>query len=85
MEWKYVGQKQVQMVQWKDQDWKWYLRGLGSVRRDERESITLKSDNAGDQFCLRISMHILPLSDIFMWYIRVTKVTFGAEKLSQSD
>lgn len=54
--------------------------GLGSVRRDERESITLKSDNAGDQFCLRISMHIFPLSDIFMWYIRVTKVTFGAEK-----
>jgi len=41
--------------------------GLGSVRRDERESMTLKRDNAGDQFCFRISIHMLPLSDIFMW------------------
>lgn len=47
--------------------------------------MTLKRDSAGDQFCLRISMHTLPLSDIFIWYIRVTKVTFGAEKLSQND
>lgn len=44
-------------------------RGLGSVRSDERESMTLKSDKAGDQFCLRMSIHMPPLSDIFMWYI----------------
>lgn len=44
-------------------------RGLGSVRSDERESMTLKSDSAGDQFCLRMSIHMFPLSEIFMWYI----------------
>jgi hypothetical protein len=43
--------------------------------------MTLKRESAGDQFCFRISMHMLPLSEIFMWYIRVAKVTFGAEKL----
>lgn len=41
------------------------LLGLGSVNSDERESMTLKSERAGDQLCLRISMHILPCSDIF--------------------
>lgn len=41
-------------------------RGLGSVRSDERESMTLKSDNAGDQFCLRMSIHMFPLSEIFI-------------------
>ena len=48
-------------------------RGLGSVRSDERESMTLKSDNAGDQFCFRMSIHMLPLSEIFMWYILITQ------------
>jgi len=40
--------------------------GLGSVRSDESESMTLKSDNAGDQFCLRMSIHMFPLSEIFI-------------------
>jgi len=45
--------------------------------------MTLKRDSAGDQFCFKISMHMFPLSDIFMWYIRVANVTLGAEKLPQ--
>lgn len=45
------------------------VRGLGSVRSDDRESMTLKRDNAGDQFCLRMSIHMFPLSEIFIWYI----------------
>lgn len=49
-------------------------RGLGSVRSDERDSMTLKSDRAGDQFCLRISIHMPPLSEIFMWYILSPKL-----------
>lgn len=35
--------------------------------------MTLKSDRAGDQLCLRISMHILPLSLIFIWYMLYKK------------
>lgn len=53
--------------------------GLGSVRSDDRESMTLKRDNAGDQFCLRMSIHMFPLSEIFIWYILVAKETLGAE------
>ena len=43
--------------------------GFGSVSRDESERMTLKRDNAGDQLCLRMSMHMLPRSLMFMWYI----------------
>jgi len=42
------------------------IRGFGSVSNDDKESITLKRDNAGDQFCLRMSMHIPPFSEMFM-------------------
>ena len=38
--------------------------GLGSVRREDRESITLNRDRAGDQLYLRISMQMLPWSEI---------------------
>jgi hypothetical protein len=48
------------------------VRGFGSVSRDERDRITLKIDNAGDQFCLRMSIHTEPRSEIFMWYILST-------------
>lgn len=43
--------------------------GLGSVRRDERDRRTLKSERAGDQFCFNMSMQIPPRSETFMWYI----------------
>jgi hypothetical protein len=46
-----------------------YILGLGSVRREERERMTLNIDRAGDQFCLRISMHTDPRSEMFIWYI----------------
>lgn len=52
--------------------------GFGSVSSDDSESMTLKRESAGDQFCLRMSMQIPPLSEMFMWYILVAKVTFGA-------
>ena len=45
--------------------------GFGSVRREERESITLYSESAGDQLVLRMSMQTLPRSEMFMWYILV--------------
>jgi hypothetical protein len=38
--------------------------GLGSVNNEDIESITLNNDNAGDQFDLRISMQIPPVSEI---------------------
>jgi hypothetical protein len=41
--------------------------GFGSVRREERLSITLKRERAGDQLCLRRSTHTCPLSEIFIW------------------
>jgi hypothetical protein len=34
--------------------------GLGSVRREDKESMTLNRDKAGDQLFLRMSIHILP-------------------------
>ena len=43
-----------------------YILGFGSVRSDDSDSITLKSDSAGDQLCFRMSMHIPPRSEIFM-------------------
>ena len=47
--------------------WVWgHSLGLGSVKREDIESITLNKDKAGDQLVLRISMQILPLSEI--WY-----------------
>jgi len=45
--------------------------GFGSVSRELSESTTLKIDSAGDQLFFRMSMHTYPLSEIFMWYIRV--------------
>ena len=50
----------------------WYLLGLGSVSKEERERITLKTESAGDQLCLRISIQTFPRSDMFMWYILIT-------------
>lgn len=29
--------------------------------------MTLNKESAGDQLCLRMSMHILPLSEIYTW------------------
>ena len=49
-----------------------YLLGLGSVSKEERERITLKTESAGDQLCLRISIQTFPRSDMFMWYILIT-------------
>ena len=40
------------------------VRGFGSVNREERDSMTLNNDSAGDQLCLRMSIQMLPLSDI---------------------
>lgn len=50
------------------------IRGFGSVSNDDKERITLKRDNAGDQFCFRMSMHIPPFSEMFMWYILCERV-----------
>ena len=38
--------------------------GFGSVRSEDKDSITLNSDKAGDQFCLRMSMQMFPCSEI---------------------
>ena len=43
----------------------WDVRGFGSVRREERESMTLNKDSAGDQLFFRISIQILPWSEIW--------------------
>jgi hypothetical protein len=43
---------------------KQHILGLGSVRREERESMTLNRERAGDQLLLRMSMQMLPCSDI---------------------
>jgi hypothetical protein len=43
--------------------------GLGSVRRELSESTTLKTDSAGDQLFLSMSMQTFPFSEIFIWYI----------------
>lgn len=40
------------------------LLGLGSVNNEDIESITLNRDRAGDQFDLRISMQMPPVSEI---------------------
>jgi len=37
---------------------------LGCVISDERESILFKKDEIGNQFCFRISVQILPCSEI---------------------
>ena len=42
------------------------IQGLGSVRRELRESTTLKIDSAGDQLFFRMSIQTFPLSEIFM-------------------
>lgn len=42
----------------------WHLLGLGSVKREDIESITLNKDKAGDQLVLRISIQMLPFSEI---------------------
>lgn len=42
-----------------------HVLGLGSVRREDRESITLNNDSAGDQLLLRMSMQMFPCSDIY--------------------
>ncbi len=39
-------------------------RGLGSVNKDDIESITLNKDSAGDQLVFRISIQMLPVSEI---------------------
>ena len=36
---------------------------------EERDSITLNIERAGDHWFLRISMQTEPRSDMFMWYI----------------
>lgn len=46
-----------------------HLRGLGSVSKEERDSITLNIERAGDHWFLSISMQTAPRSDMFMWYI----------------
>lgn len=53
--------------------------GLGSVRSEDRESMTLNIERAGDQLFLRMSMHMLPCSEMFMWYIFVVNTALGAE------
>ncbi len=35
------------------------------MSRDESDNITLNIERAGDQFCLSMSMHIFPLSEIW--------------------
>lgn len=42
-----------------------HILGLGSVRSDDSERMTLKRDSAGDQLCLRMSMQMFPLSLMF--------------------
>lgn len=42
------------------------LLGFGSVNMDERDSMTLNIESAGDQLCFKMSMHTEPLSEIFM-------------------
>jgi len=41
-----------------------YLLGFGSVRSEDKDSIILNSDKAGDQFCFRMSMQMFPCSEI---------------------
>lgn len=45
------------------------VRGFGSVRREDRERMTLKTERAGDQLCFSMSMQTFPRSEMFMWYI----------------
>lgn len=40
------------------------ILGLGSVKSEDKDSMTLNNDNAGDQLCLRMSIQILPCSEI---------------------
>jgi hypothetical protein len=41
------------------------LLGLGSVKSEEIDSKTLNKDSAGDQLVFKMSMQILPVSDIY--------------------
>lgn len=43
---------------------KYHALGLGSVRRDESDSMTLNRESAGDQFCFSMSMQMFPISEI---------------------
>lgn len=54
-----------------------HVLGFGSVSRELRDSISLNRESAGDHEVLRISMQILPVSAIFMWYI-LTAATSSA-------
>lgn len=40
------------------------ILGFGSVNNEDRESMTLNNDNAGDQLFFRMSIQIPPCSDI---------------------
>lgn len=52
-------------------------RGFGSVRSEERESMTLNKERAGDQLCLSISMQMFPRSEMFIWYILTMHIRPG--------
>jgi hypothetical protein len=41
-----------------------YSLGFGSVRSEDKDSITLNNDKAGDQFCFKMSMQMFPCSEI---------------------
>lgn len=40
------------------------ILGLGSVNNEDIESITLNKDSAGDQLVFKISIQMLPVSEI---------------------
>jgi hypothetical protein len=43
--------------------------GLGSVKSEDKDRITLKIERAGDQLFLRMSIQTPPRSEMFMWYM----------------
>ena len=51
-----------------------YSLGFGSVRSEDKDSITLNRDKAGDQFCFKMSMQMFPCSEICIEILRVMAI-----------
>lgn len=46
-----------------------YSLGLGSVSKDDSDSMTLNKDRAGLHMVFRMSRQMCPESEMFIWYI----------------